>query len=193
MIVTDVVLASRSPRRRELLRQLGLTYTVVDVEIDETPFCGEDPASYVRRMAATKAMQGYVGVADEQCPPVLGADTAVVVDDQILGKPVDLADALVQLELLSGRAHKVLCAVAIANLSPAVVCVASTVRFRATTAGEREAYCSTGEPFDKAGSYAIQGRAAVFIHHLEGSYSAVMGLPLFETSEMLAECGVRTL
>lgn len=185
----QLILASRSPRRRELLAQVGLRHDVTDIEIDETPHPSESPLDYVRRMAAGKARAGWEQLG-RPALPVLGADTAVVVDDRILGKPRDRADAIAHLALLSGRIHQVLSAVALAEPSESV-CVTSRVTFRSLSPAEAEAYCDTGEPFDKAGSYGIQGRAAVFVSHLEGSYSAVMGLPLHETSALLARHGVR--
>jgi septum formation protein len=186
----ELVLASRSPRRRELLQQVGIRFTTVDVDIDETPVTGEPPREYVLRMAREKAAAGLRNSPFEFAVPVLGADTSVVVEEQILGKPVDTADALRQLRLLSGRAHQVLTAIAIANPPATSVCVQSTVWFRTLDEAECHRYCASGEPFDKAGSYGIQGQAAAFVARLDGSYSAVMGLPLFETCELLAARGV---
>ncbi|MEM7406185.1 MAG: Maf family protein [Pseudomonadota bacterium] len=185
----QLILASRSPRRRELLAQVGLRFEVVDVDIDERPHPEEMPLDYVLRMAAEKARAGSAKVTRPRLP-VLGADTAVVVDDRILGKPRDRDDALAQLAILSDRSHEVLSAIAIAEPAESL-CVASTVTFRMLSSAEASAYCDTGEPFDKAGSYAIQGRAAMFVSHLDGSYSAVMGLPVHETCSMLARHGVR--
>ena len=179
-----VYLASASPRRAELLRQLGVEFRVYPADLDETMYPAETASAYVTRIAAAKAaaVSGQVGAQ----APVLGADTAVLCDDQVLGKPAGSAAALDMLARLSGRTHEVLSAVAVAGEHGAQTRLSvSKVRFRATTAREREAYCLTQEPFDKAGGYGIQSLGAVFIEHLEGSYSAVMGLPLFETSQLL--------
>jgi septum formation protein len=189
-----IYLASQSPRRRELLAQVGVRFQVLPVEVDETPRPGEAAEALVCRLALEKARAG-LGLRPAGDPsPVLGADTEVVVDGQVLGKPRDEEDAAAMLARLSGRSHQVLSAVALANgqheggrLS------VSTVWFRATRAEDRAAYCATGEPLDKAGAYAIQGLAAVFVERIEGSYSGVMGLPLFETAELLAELGLPLL
>lgn len=185
-----VYLASASPRRGELLRQIGVEFRVRPADIDESPRAGEPASEYVLRLAAAKAAAVGNALTQSQAP-VLAADTAVVLDGEILGKPADTPAALRMLERLSGRAHEVLTAVAL-GVGGAIHTrlSVSEVRFRATTADERATYCRTGEPFDKAGGYAIQGRAAVFIEHLRGSFSGVMGLPLFETAELLVHCGV---
>jgi septum formation protein len=180
-----VYLASASPRRSELLRQIGVSFAVRPAAVDEGPLPGEQPEAYVVRLAAAKAETVWAAVGDAQ--PVLGADTAVVLDGEVLGKPVTAAEAAAMLERLSGRTHRVLTAVALRH---AAGLNESEVRFRATTAGERLAYCATGEPFDKAGGYGIQGHAAVFVENLRGSYSGVVGLPLFETAQLLARCGL---
>ena len=185
-----VWLASTSPRRRELLRQIGIRFDVIDVAVDETPGEGEDPGQYVMRMATAKAEAGLSALNQEAQAPVLGADTAVVLGGTILGKPRDEPEAVAQLQLLSGRSHEVYCAVALANPTPTAVCVTSEVWFKALGDDEIASYLATQESMDKAGSYAIQGYAAAFITRLEGSYSAVMGLPLFETSELLRARGV---
>ncbi|MGD2167412.1 MAG: Maf family protein [Gammaproteobacteria bacterium] len=186
---TDFIyLASASPRRAELLRQLGVEFRVRPAELEEAIRPGESPAHYVERTAREKAAVVSGAIAASEAPTaVLGADTVVVADARVLGKPGGLDAALAMLELLSGRTHDVLSAVAVTDgrRTHARVC-SSKVRFRATTARERAAYCATPEPFDKAGAYGIQGFAAAFIEQLEGSYSAVMGLPLFETAELLA-------
>jgi septum formation protein len=188
-----VYLASASPRRSELLRQIGVPFQVRPAAIEEAHTRGEEPDAYVLRLAAAKARAVWARVADdgEDARPVLAADTAVVLEGRVLGKPVDAGDAEAMLAELSGRAHRVLTAVAIASdaASDTLLCE-SEVRFRATTAAERRAYCATGEPFDKAGGYGIQGRAAVFVEHLRGSYSAVVGLPLLETATLLKRHGV---
>ena len=190
-----IYLASGSPRRRELLEQIGVTYRTVAVEVDETPLLDEEPATYVGRLALAKARAGWELLTTRQSGlksiPVLGADTAVVLDGVILGKPRDRNEGLTMLAALSGREHQVMSAVALVAGDREVVRVQeSRVRFRALTQAECEAYWDTGEPADKAGAYGIQGRAAVFIARLEGSYSGVMGLPLFETAELLREFGI---
>jgi septum formation protein len=183
-------LASGSPRRRELLTQIGVPFTVLSAQIDETPLSNEIPAAYVERLARGKAEAGLALLAvDQGC--VLGADTAVVLDGQILGKPLDEADALQMLAALSGREHEVLTAIAVVNNQRCETSVvASRVRFRSVSTGEVRAYWASGEPQDKAGSYAIQGLAAIFVDSLQGSYSAVVGLPLCETAEMLGRFGI---
>jgi len=183
-----ICLASVSPRRRELLAQIGVPHKVVGAHIDETAHPGEMPRDYVMRMARQKAL----AVRDRgEALPVLGADTTVVLDDVIYGKPRDRDEGVGMLLRLSGRTHEVMTAVAIAdprgvNLRLNV----SSVRFRKLTLEECNAYWETGEPHDKAGGYAVQGNAAVFIESLSGSYSGVMGLPLFETAELLRAAGV---
>lgn len=184
-------LASASPRRRELLTQIGVSFSQLSVPVDETPFEAELPDLYVQRLAREKALAGLARV-DDRSACVLGADTIVVLDQQILGKPLDKADALATLQALSGREHQVMTAVAVASNSDCRVrLVTSRVRFRAIGAEEAEAYWASGEPQDKAGSYAIQGWGAVFVAELEGSYSAVVGLPLCETAQMLGAYGVK--
>lgn len=186
-----ICLGSASPRRAELLAQIGVSFKVATAHIDESPQPGEAPEVYVLRMARQKAA---AVLAQHPVLPVLAADTTVVVDGDILGKPVDEVDGLAMLERLSGRAHQVLTAVALVeaglDVRRASRLNVNKVVFRPTSAAERLAYWRTGEPLDKAGGYAIQGHAAVFIEHLEGSFSAVMGLPLFETAELLAEFGI---
>ena len=186
----QLFLASGSPRRRELLTQIGVPFAVLSAQIDETPLNDEAPAAYVERLARGKAGAGLALLTDNQgC--VLGADTAVVLDGRILGKPVDEADALRILTALSGREHEVLTAIALANQQHcATRVVASRVRFRSISTAEIQAYWLSGEPQDKAGSYAIQGLAAIFVEGLQGSYSAVVGLPLCETAELLGRFGI---
>ena len=205
--MTRLFLASRSPRRRELLAGLGFRFDVVDAAIDESRADGEAPPRYVERMAREKALAGLAavdrtGVArGGSSPLVLGADTIVVVDGEVLGKPRDGADVLAHLERLSGRDHLVLSAVAAAmarrdGTGSAVVDLRlsrNRVWFRHLSASEREGYRETGEPDDKAGSYAIQGLAAAFVTRLEGSWSAVVGLPLHETADLLARAGMPLL
>ena len=183
-------LASASPRRRELLMQIGVPFSVLSVSIDETPGPAEPPEVYVQRLAQEKALAGLVLLGDASAC-VLGADTTVVLDQQILGKPADKADALKTLLALSGREHEVMTAVALASQSGCVVrLVTSKVCFRTIRPEEAEAYWASGEPQDKAGSYAIQGWGAVFVSALEGSYSSVVGLPLCETAQLLSAHGI---
>ncbi|MCK6251638.1 Maf family protein [Pseudomonas fragi] len=192
--MTSLFLASGSPRRRELLTQIGVPFNTVSAAIDETPLANESPAAYVERLAREKAQAGRLQLL-KSIPDgafcVLGADTAVVLDERILGKPVDEADALAMLMALSGRAHEVLTAIAIID---AVRCetrvVRSQVRFRNISKQEASLYWASGEPRDKAGGYAIQGLAAVFVTGLNGSYSAVVGLPVCETAELLGHFGI---
>lgn len=186
-----IYLASASPRRRELLRQIGVEFVVRPPAIVERPAGDERPRPYVERMASAKAAAVWRSVADHDARPVLAADTAVVLDEEILGKPEDVGAAAAMLARLSGRTHEVLSAVTLQFEERAETRVSlSKVRFRATTAAERAAYCATREPLDKAGAYGIQGFAAVFIAELQGSYSGVMGLPVFETAELLGRFGL---
>ena len=189
---TDFVyLASGSPRRRELLQQIGVPFRVVGAAVDESVRSGEAPAAYVARLAAAKADVGWERNRGAIDGPVLAADTSVVLDAKILGKPADREDAEAMLRQLSGRTHEVLTAVALRTVNGLRSRLSrSEVTFRRIAAAEARAYWETGEPCDKAGAYAIQGRAAVFIAELRGSYSGVMGLPLFETAELLSEAGL---
>jgi len=175
-------------RRRELLARIGVPHVVSAADIDEALLPGESAADYVVRMARAKAL----AVRERgMALPVLAADTTVVVDEMVCGKPADEGESLAMLERLSGRTHQVLTAVALAAHGTVSFRLSvSEVRFRRLTRAECAAYWRTGEPHDKAGGYAIQGRAAVFIEHLSGSYSGVMGLPLFETAELLRAAGV---
>jgi len=186
-----IYLASASPRRRELLQQIGVPFRLVGTELDETPLPGEAPAAYVSRLAAAKADAGWQASRGAANAPVLAADTAVVLEGEILGKPRDKVDAERMLLRLSGRTHEVMTAVAVRSAGGHDVKVSySMVTFRNLDAAEASAYWNTGEPRDKAGAYAIQGYAAIFIADLRGSYSGVMGLPLFETAELLKSAGV---
>ncbi len=207
----DVYLASSSPRRRELLDQLGVRCAVVAQSVPEHYAPDETPEAYVQRLALEKAQAGRHGLPVTTRRPVLGADTAVIVDDRVLGKPAGREAALAMLAMLSGRAHRVLSAVAVVDdwgsdvtgneerwqrvgqYRVSVRLSESRVWFRRIDEGEREAYWASGEPADKAGAYAIQGLGAMFVERLEGSYSGVMGLPLFETAELLRACGVQRL
>ncbi|MFC4259554.1 Maf family protein [Marinobacter lacisalsi] len=185
-----VILASASPRRAELLRQLGLSFDVLPVDVDEAPHQGEAPADYVHRLAREKALAGYQrqGRADAL---VLGSDTTVVLDDHILGKPADASDAGALLHRLSGRRHQVMTGIALASASGVEARVSVTeVRFRNLDQREIDAYCATGEPMDKAGGYGIQGRGGAFVTGIRGSYSAVVGLPLDITASLLADAGL---
>lgn len=184
----QLCLASASPRRRELLAQLGVAYLVRPADVDETLAPHEAASDYVVRMARAKAL----AVRQRGMKlPVLAADTAVVLDETIFGKPRDRADAMAMLARLAGRTHRVLTAVALAQAAGVAFRLsASEVRMRALSEAESAAYWESGEPRDKAGGYAIQGRGAVFIEHLSGSYSGVVGLPLYETAQLLAAAGV---
>jgi septum formation protein len=183
-----VCLASMSPRRRELLHQIGVPHTVIAAHVDESLLPAEAPADYVVRLARLKA--STVRERGEALP-VLAADTTVVLEGSIFGKPADRAECLAMLTALAGRTHQVLTAVALATERHITVRVnCSAVRFRHMERAEIEAYWETGEPRDKAGGYAIQGYGAVFVEALSGSYSGVMGLPLLETAELLREAGV---
>jgi septum formation protein len=198
MFLDFVYLASGSPRRRELLQQIGVSFRVVGTGVDEAVRPGEAPAAYVARLAAAKADAGWAKADAERTrsreptdAAVLAADTAVVLDGKILGKPADRQDAEGMLRQLSGRTHEVLTAIALRAAGGLESRISrSEVTFRSIAAGEVQDYWETGEPGDKAGAYAIQGRAAVFIADLRGSYSGVMGLPLFETAELLDRAGV---
>jgi len=179
-------LASQSPRRRELLRQIGLDFDVLDVDVPEQREPGETAEGYVSRVAREKAGAGLLQVAAVPGAIVIGADTEVVVDDEVFGKPVDAADAMAMLRRLSGKRHRVLSAVWCINAGREEHALSrSMVEFAEMSEGDIAAYVATGEAFGKAGAYAIQGRAAAFISRLEGSHSAVMGLPLHETSQLL--------
>jgi septum formation protein len=189
----DIYLASVSPRRAELLEQIGVSFSVLQVDVDEQHLTGETPADYVTRLALAKARAGNSLLdAGDSCP-VLGADTTVVAADRIMGKPCDQDDAIAMLLSLSGRVHQVVSAVALAGRQVAVRTSTSNVKFRTLTAAECQAYWNTGEPHDKAGAYAIQGRAAQFVEWLEGSYSGVMGLPLYETALLFREFKINIL
>lgn len=179
-----LLLASASPRRQQLLTQIGVCFTVLPVEIDESVQQGELPEHYVTRLAKNKALTGLARHSAKL--PVLGADTAVVLDDRILGKPRDREDALMMLMMLSGRTHRVLSGVALASAERCEYRLAETkVTFRLLKRMECEYYWETGEPLDKAGAYGIQGKGAVFVESIRGSYSCVVGLPLVETCELL--------
>ena len=204
MTAPAVYLASKSPRREELLRQLGVEFASLRLresvdrarDVVEEAHDAEPARHYVERIARTKATVGWQRMLQRGLAPrpVLGADTEVVLDDTIFGKPADAADAIRMLTLLSGRTHHVLTAVALTweERTVAEIC-ASAVTLRAIPRDEIERYVATGEPFDKAGAYAIQGRAAAFVRRIEGSYSGIMGLPLYETASALAGIGFPVL
>lgn len=190
----DIYLASASPRRRELLEQIGVKYQLLVVEVDETPQKSESPEDYVSRLALEKARAGWQQLETNHKKPVLGADTVVVINNEILGKPENQEHAVRMLQTLSGQTHQVLSGIALVAENQQKVSInTSLVTFRDLSKDECEAYWHTGEPVDKAGSYAIQGRAAMFISDLSGSYSGVMGLPLYETAELLQNAGVNLL
>ena len=187
-----VYLASASPRRRDLLEQIGVAFELHPVGIDERRLADEPAEDYVQRVAVAKAAECWTGIAGSGAErPVLSADTAVVLGGEVFGKPGDRAQALDMLAALSGRTHSVATGVAVRFGDEFETALStSEVTFRATTAQERAAYLGTDEPLDKAGGYAIQGFGAVFIENLRGSYSAVMGLPLFETTMLLRRFGI---
>ena len=195
-----IYLASKSPRRRALLTQVGIAHAILALdeagqarEVDETPHPGEAPAEYVRRVAHAKAAAGWDKVREQRLPvhPVLAADTTVAVGSGILGKPPSAGEAAQMLKALSGRTHQVYTAVAMAwNNRIEMALSESNVTMRSLSDEEIARYVSTGEPMDKAGAYAVQGYAAIFIERIEGSYSGVMGLPLFETANLLSGAGL---
>lgn len=199
LVPSRIYLASRSPRRRELLRQIGVHFEVLtfrggergeDADVDETPYENEDVERYVARLALTKAESGVRRLQWRHLPaaPVLAADTTLELDGAIIGKPADAADATAILHRLSGRSHRVLTAVALSTGSRTRYRLnISEVRFRTLEEAEIRHYVDSGEPMDKAGAYGIQGRAAIFVEEIRGSYSGIMGLPLFETADLLKE------
>ena len=181
-----IYLASASPRRSARLQQIDVAHEVRPVDVDETPRPGERPAQYALRLAEAKAQALWQRLAPTDRRPVLAADTTVALGLEILGKPADRADAVRMLGRMSGRDHEVHSAVKLLHAGGADARVStSTVSFRPLTEAEIDWYWRTGEPVDKAGAYAVQGHAAIFIRHIEGSYSGVMGLPLFETWQLL--------
>lgn len=188
-----VWLASSSPRRQELLRQMGVDFELVAVDVPETALPDEGAEQMALRLAMAKARAGLEQVAPAR-GPVLGSDTVVTLDGEIFGKPANRGEALAMLERLSGRCHQVITAVALAGVSieQSVSCT-TRVWFRDTSKAEREAYWDSGEPADKAGGYGIQGRAALFVSRIDGSYSGVMGLPIYETAALLGQAGISLL
>lgn len=189
-----LVLASASPRRRELLRQIGIAFATLVPDVDETPAADESVEDFVVRLAIQKAQQG-MALARKQgrrMLPVLGADTSITLDGEILGKPVNREHGTAMLARLAGRTHEVLTAVALVSEGKVQQRISrSRVTFAPMTGDEIAAYWETGESVDKAGSYAIQGKAGAFIEHIEGSYSGIVGLPLFEVGLMLKNLGIR--
>lgn len=180
-------LASASPRRKALLASIGVSVTVLPSDVDETPLSGELPGDYVERLAVAKAE----AAVPQTHLPVLGSDTVVVIDGTIMGKPRDEQEAAAMLTKLSGRTHQVLTAVAVVGPQGVLSCCVTTqVKMRAIHPDEIACYWQTGEPVDKAGGYAIQGLAAAFVEQIHGSHSAVVGLPLFETTRLLCQQGV---
>ncbi len=186
----QIILASASPRRQELLDQIKVSYTVFPVDIDETPLPHELPLAYVQRLAAEKsaACAALVGYGT----PILAADTAVVLDRLILGKPKDKEEGLAMLRLLSGKTHQVYTGVSLRGQIHTQSVSITAVSFKSLTEKEIQSYWQSGEPQDKAGSYAIQGKAGLFVASITGSFSGVVGLPLFETGQLLAEQGIDT-
>lgn len=184
-------LASKSPRRSELLARLGLEFGLLDIDVPEQREPGEPAEDYVRRVAREKAGAGLLQVVAIRDARVIGADTEVVLDGDIFGKPRDADDAAAMLRRLSGRTHRVISAVSLVSASrEAQAASMSEVRFADLDDGDIDAYLGSGEWQGKAGAYGIQGRAQAFIAHLSGSYSGVMGLPLFETAQLLREFGI---
>ena len=195
-----IYLASRSPRRRELLKQIGVSFELLlmredsrrGADVDETPREAETPSEYVMRITRTQAEMGWAQCVKRRQPahPVLAADTTVVLDGAIIGKPDNAPHAQQMLHRLSGHTHQVLTAVAIARAERIETALSSsTVEFRVLEDEEIRRYVESGEPLDKAGAYAIQGRAAVFVRSISGSYSGIIGLPLYETAELLRHHG----
>lgn len=187
----DIFLASASPRRKTLLERIGVRFEVITQVIDEQPNADEAPEVFAIRLALEKARTGCAARPAGAQAPVLGADTVVVVDDALMGKPKDQTEALSMLMTLSGRSHRVLTGVALVDAEKESTRLSiSHVHFRPITAAEAARYWGTGEPLGKAGGYAVQGLGGVFVEQLEGSYTGVMGLPLFETHDLLAEFGI---
>lgn len=199
-----IYLASRSLRRRELLKQIGVSFEVLllreapgrQVDFDESPQAGEDAVAYVERIARYKAEAGWTRLSQRRMlrHPVLAADTTVALRGEILGKPADREEAIAFLRRLSGSVHQVHTAVAVTQEARLELAISSTeVEFRELSELEIRNYVASGEPLDKAGAYAIQGRAGMFVRALRGSYSGVVGLPLFETGDLLASFGIHPL
>ena len=196
--IKKIYLASKSPRRRELLRQIGIEFELLlnDSEVNEDVLPGEAPHDYVARVTRNKAEHARETMLRRQLPhrPVLAADTTVVIDTAILGKPADMREAVQMMRRLSGRTHRVLTSVAVAfGAEMWQITQSSEVGFAPLSEQMITAYCDTPEPYDKAGGYGIQGPAAIFITNISGSYSGIAGLPLFETAQLLQKAGVHIL
>ena len=194
--VNQIYLASRSPRRRQLLKQIGVNFEMRPVSIDETLEKGETPADYVCRMARAKAEQGWLSLMQRKLPlrPLLAADTVVVLRGKIIGKPDSLAHGRKMLSSLSGQTHKVLTAVAVISKDKIQESLSTTtIRFRDISQSEITSYLNGTESHDRAGSYAMQGRAAIFIIKISGSYSGALGLPIFETAQLLEKFNIKIL
>ena len=188
----NIHLASSSPRRHEILKAMGLSFTAAGVDVDETRYDGEPVADMVVRLAIAKVAAARDDVAPSL--PIIGADTAVAIGDQILGKPGSQDEALRMLAALSGRSHTVLTGVALDHAGVVRTATSLTeVRFREISPDEAQSYWQSGEPLDKAGAYAVQGIAGIFVEELSGSYSGVVGLPVFETAALLAAAGLEVL
>jgi septum formation protein len=190
-MTAQLILASASPRRSDLLNQIGISHCIRAVDLDETPLPQESPLVYVQRVASEKSALCRSLINDQL--PVLAADTAVICDGQILGKPRDREHGVSMLRQLSGRRHQVYSAVSLRGGYHGEAVSVSEVTFRPLSIVEIEAYWQTGEPADKAGGYAIQGLASIFIESITGSFSGVMGLPLFETAQLLAKQGIKVI
>lgn len=190
-MTVQIILASASPRRQELLDQIKVRYQVCPVDIDETPVFAEPPLSYVQRMALEKSAACARKLATNL--PILAADTSVVIDGAILGKPKDQLDALAMLSLLSGKTHQVYSAISLRGKEHSQAVSITNVTFKKLTKQQIMAYWQSGEPLDKAGGYAIQGMGSVFVESIIGSFSGVVGLPLFETAELLSKHGIELI
>jgi septum formation protein len=190
----QIILASASPRRRELLDQINIKAIVQAVDIDESRKQDEPVSEYVERLAMEKAQRGFDTIINEDALPVLGSDTVVEIDGVILGKPENRQHAKEMLQQLSGKKHKVHTSVAIVTKDRSIIATSSSqVHFKSLELQEIESYLACAEADDKAGAYAIQGIAAQFVKNINGSYSGVMGLPLYETVELLKQCGIAPL
>lgn len=187
--ITTIILASASPRRRELLEQINVRYSVCAVDIDETPLTNELPLAYVQRLAAEKSAACLAKLQTNK--PILAADTTVVLGEMIMGKPKDKEDALTMLRLLSGKTHQVYSAISLRGVTHSLAVSITDVTFKDLTEQEILDYWHSGEPMDKAGAYAIQGKGGVFVSAINGSFSGVVGLPLFETAQLLMQQGIK--
>ncbi|MEI8207779.1 MAG: Maf family protein [Methylococcales bacterium] len=185
----QLILASASPRRKELLDQINVRYQVYPVDLDETPLPNEKPLAYVQRLAAEKSAACVAALKTEL--PVLAADTSVILGDMIMGKPQNQNDAIEMLTQLSGNTHQVYSAISLRGREHSQAVSITEVTFRRLTEREIISYWDTGEPIDKAGSYAIQGIGGIFVESIVGSFSGVVGLPLFETAELLSKQGIK--